>query len=97
MTGLKHYLASESGKAELWSRATGSTAVGITEASHLREIIITVPPLAEQQAIVAYLDKETTRIDALIARIEQGKKKLEEYSTALISAAVTGKIDVRGL
>ena len=93
---LKHYLASESGKAELWSRATGSTAVGI-KASHLREIIITVPPLAEQQAIVAYLDRETTQIDALIARIEQGKKKLEEYSTALISAAVTGKIDVRGL
>ena len=38
---------------------------------------------------------ETAKIDALISRIREGIEKLKEYSTALISAAVTGKIDVR--
>ncbi len=44
---LKYKFAAASGMAELWSRATGSTAVGI-KASHLREVLITVPPLNEQ-------------------------------------------------
>ncbi len=55
-----------------------------------------IPPISEQEAILAYLDKETARIDALITRIGEGIEKLKEYSTALISATVTGKIDVRG-
>jgi type I restriction enzyme S subunit len=92
---VKYHFLSASGKGELWSRATGSTAIGI-KASHLKETLITVPPLSEQQAIAAYLDHETAKIDALISRIREGIEKLKEYSTALISAAVTGKIDVRG-
>ena len=86
---------SESGKGELWSRATGSTAIGI-KASHLREVFVIIPSLSEQQAIVSYLDCETAKIDALVSRIQEGIGKLKEYSTALISAAVTGKIDVKG-
>lgn len=54
-----------------------------------------IPPLKEQQAIVVYLDRETARIDALVSRIREAIEKLREYSAALISAAVTGKIDVR--
>ena len=54
-----------------------------------------LPPLSEQHAIADYLDHETAKIDALISRIREGIEKLKEYSTALISAAVTGKIDVR--
>ncbi len=91
---LKFYFMSESGKGELWSRATGSTAIGI-KASHLREVFVIIPSLSEQQAIVSYLDCETAKIDALVSRIREGIEKLREYSTALISAAVTGKIDVR--
>jgi len=91
---LRYYFMSEAGKGELWSRATGSTAIGI-KASHLKEISITIPPLSEQQAIVSYLDYETVRIDALIARVREGIAKVQEYSAALIAAAVTGKIDVR--
>ncbi|HEU5378679.1 MAG TPA: restriction endonuclease subunit S [Ktedonobacteraceae bacterium] len=59
-------------------------------------IIITLPPLDEQQAIATHLDYETTKIDALISRIREAVEKVKEYRTALISAAVTGKIDVRG-
>ncbi|MEO0109010.1 MAG: type I restriction endonuclease subunit S, partial [candidate division WOR-3 bacterium] len=37
------------------------------------------------------------KIDAAVAKIREGIEKLKEYRTALISAAVTGKIDVRGV
>ncbi len=56
---------------------------------------VPIPPISEQKQIVLYVDRETTKIDALISRIRKGIEKLREYSTALISAAVTGKIDVR--
>ncbi len=54
-----------------------------------------LPQLPEQSAIASFLDRETAKLDALIARISGGIEKLREYRTALISAAVTGKIDVR--
>ena len=54
------------------------------------------PPFLDQYAIASYLDRETARIDALIAKVEETIARLQEYRTALISAAVTGKIDVRG-
>jgi len=41
------------------------------------------------------LDRETSKIDALIAKVTEAIEKLKEYRTALISAAVTGKINVR--
>jgi restriction endonuclease S subunit len=49
----------------------------------------------EQRAIAAFLDHETARIDILVAKVRQAIERLEELRTALISAAVTGKIDVR--
>jgi len=61
----------------------------------IKELQIPVPPLPEQQAIAAYLDRETAKIDALSAKVLTAIKRLQEYRTALISAAVTGKIDVR--
>jgi type I restriction enzyme S subunit len=54
-----------------------------------------VPPLPEQQAIVEFIQQETTRIDNLINGIAAAIEHLQEYRTALITAAVTGKIDVR--
>lgn len=54
------------------------------------------PPLPEQAAISAYLDAETSKLDALVAKAEEAIERLQEYRTALITAAVTGKIDVRG-
>lgn len=56
---------------------------------------IPVPPLPEQTAIATYLDRETANIDKLSGKIEQAIERLQEYRTALITAAVTGKIDVR--
>jgi type I restriction enzyme S subunit len=59
------------------------------------EIYVPIPSLEEQKVIVTFLDRETAKIDALIEKIEKAIKLLKEYRTALISAAVTGKIDVR--
>jgi type I restriction enzyme S subunit len=54
------------------------------------------PPIPEQVAITTFLDRETGKIDTLIKKVRQAIHILKEYRIALISAAVTGKIDVRG-
>ncbi|NUT70384.1 restriction endonuclease subunit S [Pseudarthrobacter sp. C4D7] len=54
-----------------------------------------VPPVDEQEEIVDYLDFETAEIDAAIADAEEAIELSKERRAALISAAVTGKIDVR--
>ena len=54
-----------------------------------------LPPLAEQRAIADHLESETAKIDALSAKNDQLIALLREKRTALISAAVTGKIDLR--
>ena len=53
------------------------------------------PPLAEQRAIVKYLETQVEKMNSLAAQIDVSIIRLREYRTALISAAVTGKIDVR--
>lgn len=54
-----------------------------------------LPPLPEQIGIAAFLDNETAKLDELQGRITVAIDRLREYRSALISAAVTGKIDVR--
>jgi type I restriction enzyme S subunit len=58
---------------------------------------VCMPPLREQQAIVAFLDHESAKIDRLVRKVEEAIEGLLEYRSALITAAVTGKIDVRGI
>jgi type I restriction enzyme S subunit len=58
-------------------------------------LFLPVPPPAEQHNISAFLDRETEGIDVLIEKVEKSISLLREYRTALISTAVTGKIDVR--
>ena len=65
------------------------------ETSTLRRFPLLLPPLPEQAAIAAYLDEETAKLDALVGKVEEAVERLQEYRTALITAAVTGKIDVR--
>lgn len=58
-------------------------------------ISIPVPPFSEQKKIATYLTKETAKIDALIEEAQNAVDILQERRTALISATVTGQIDVR--
>jgi type I restriction enzyme S subunit len=82
------------------SRSTGVSYPAIN-APEVGNIGVSIPPLDEQCAIASFLDRETARIDALTEKINQSMKinqsieTLHEYRVALISAAVTGKIDVR--
>jgi type I restriction enzyme S subunit len=71
----------------------GSTMKHIVRSDFLRTKM-TLPPLHEQRAIASYLDRETARIDSLIAKTEALNALLREKRVALISAAVTGKISV---
>ena len=54
-----------------------------------------LPNVSEQQAIAAFLDRETAKLDALSAKVRGAIERLRELRTALISAAVTGRIDLR--
>ena len=54
-----------------------------------------VPPLEEQRSIVDYVNAKLARIDRLILKTERSIELLTEHRAALITAAVTGKIDVR--
>lgn len=62
----------------------------------VRAFRVPTPSLTEQEAIVAHLDRETARIDVAITEARKGIELAKERRQALISAAVTGKIDVRG-
>nr|WP_244962719.1 restriction endonuclease subunit S [Cryobacterium roopkundense] len=62
-----------------------------------KEIQISVPARSIQKEIGIFLDLETSRIDALIGKAREVVEVLKERRQALISAAVMGKIDVRGL
>lgn len=56
---------------------------------------ITIPRLEEQDQIVRFIEDRSARIDTLIAKTERSIELLREHRTALITAAVTGKIDLR--
>lgn len=63
----------------------------------VRKLMTPVPPVEEQQKIIDFVDLATSKVDALTAEAERAIALLKERRAALISAAVTGKIDVRGL
>ncbi len=65
------------------------------EPERFEELEVSLPPPDEQGQIAEFLDRETAKVDALVAKVRQAINHLNEYRTALISAAVTGKIDVR--
>jgi type I restriction enzyme, S subunit len=77
---------------ELATWATGSTALGI-KAEKLHKLHVIIPPLPEQRAIAAYLDRETVRLDALVEAKQRLLGLLVEKRRALITRAVTRGID----
>jgi len=66
------------------------------EPEKFERLVVFVPPVYEQAQICEYLDAGDSQLERLIETIEIAIERLKEYRTALISAAVTGKIDVRG-
>jgi type I restriction enzyme S subunit len=63
----------------------------------VRNFNIGCPQLSEQRDIISYIDQKTAQFDTLKTEAQRGIELLKERRSALISAAVTGKIDVRGV
>ena len=80
---------------EMAKDAHGSTMQHLTREA-FGGFRLALPPREEQEAIATFLDHQSAKIDALLAKVHQAIEHLKEFRTALISAAVTGKIDVRG-
>lgn len=81
-------------QSQLHTRGATNQDLGLTR---MIKIWLALPPLSEQAAIIHALDDETSRIGTLITEAQRAIDLLKEHRSALISAAVTGKIDVRGL
>ena len=76
-------------------QGTAKSTVDSLRLPMLQDFPVSCPPRREQQAIVEYIERRSERIDALVAHVDQLIDRLEEYRSALITAAVTGKIDAR--
>lgn len=77
----------------LWKK-TGTTVESL-EYELIVATELPLPDIFEQRAIITFLDHETARIDELITKVQRSIDLLYEYRISLITAAVTGKIDVR--
>jgi len=91
---LRYWIMGNACQFNLGQLATGSTALGI-KGSKIGQLRICLPQLDEQLAITAMLDRETAKLDLLVEEATHAIGLLNERRSALMSAAVTGKIDVR--
>lgn len=91
-----YWLLSSPGRSQIKADARGSsmTMAKISQA-HIKEWKVPVPPRVEQDVVVALLDSKLEQLDTIVTEVENSIELLKEHRTALISAAVTGKIDVR--
>jgi type I restriction enzyme, S subunit len=89
------YLAcSDFGQIQLIEQGYGGTKVQLS-LDDVKSLRIPIAPLKEQLAIVQHIETKCSRIDAIISKFKRQIELLKEYRTALISEAVTGKIDLR--
>lgn len=86
-------LQSHPTKAQFYVESPGITRFGLGQDT-IGGLSLALPPIAEQTAIATYLDQETARIDELLQLTEKSINLIKERRSALITAAVTGKIDV---
>lgn len=95
-----HFLRRVFDNAYLYLRSEsdgGGSTKGAITCDQIANLNVPLPPRVEQQAIAAYLDREITQLEALATKVESAIARLTEYRQALITSAVTGKIDVREL
>jgi len=79
------------------TRSKQSTNLASISSTNIMELPVVLPPIIEQQQILMFLSDQRTRFDTLTTEAQRAIDLLKERRSALISAAVTGKIDVRGL
>jgi len=76
---------------------SNATTLGILNQEKTKSIDLCAPDIEEQRIIVSFLEDKTLQINDMIDINNQTINRLTEYRTALITAAVTGKIDVRNV
>ncbi|WP_299735466.1 restriction endonuclease subunit S [uncultured Endozoicomonas sp.] len=91
---LKHHLNASVFKDEMLNRLSGGAMTRFT-IDGISRFSILIPPLEEQDEIIELIEDKSLKMDTLIKQAGQAISFMEERRTALISAAVTGKIDVR--
>ncbi|EGR0696438.1 restriction endonuclease subunit S [Vibrio parahaemolyticus] len=72
-----------------------STNLASISSTNVKEVHLLIPPADERKIIMEYLEKQTSKLKLLVQDVEQSIALLKEHRASLISAAVTGKIDVR--
>jgi type I restriction enzyme S subunit len=76
-----------------FAEGANTTTIAHLPAEKLRAHRFCFPPIKEQHAIVAYLDRETAKIDLLIAKQTEFQARLDEHRRALVTEAVTRGLD----
>ena len=93
---LMYFLLSDYGRRQVQGDARGSSQSMVKISQGLINAwMIPTPPLADQEAIADFLENELSILDRIISEAESCIALLQEHRTALISAVVTGKVDVR--
>jgi type I restriction enzyme S subunit len=80
---------------EQFSSFTRGGTMDVINIGTLNEIFVALPPMEEQEELLGFLQCEIAKFDTLTAEANRAIELLQERRSALISAAVTGKIDVR--
>jgi type I restriction enzyme, S subunit len=93
-TYLRFFLESDRGQALLRDGSSGSTVSGIRQ-SRLVQVPVPIPPLDEQREVSKKISEQIVKIDTLVDETERFIELARERRAALITAAVTGQIDVR--
>jgi len=91
---LEYFLSSRITRRRI-ERMVATTTYPNINVSEYASALIPIPTLEEQRSITTTINKKVSRIDTLIAKTERSIELLREHRTALITAAVTGKIDLR--
>ena len=89
-----YYLNSRAAMSQATEQSVGAIQAHYNT-STLAQLVVPKIPLDEQSRIVRHLDKAVGEIDSLVTKVYEAIGHLKEFRTALISAAVTGEIDVR--
>ena len=93
---LAYWFLSRVGRHQIQVEARGSSQSMVKVSQGvIRAWTVVMPSLDEQRVVSGFLDRKTAGIDALIAKTHEAIDRLREFRTALISSAVTGKIDVQ--
>ena len=74
---------------------SNATTIDVIYQDNLKQVILPIPPIEDQEKILNYLKSKISKIEKTIKKIKEAIMLLEEYKRSLINNAVTGKIDLR--